>query len=458
MIGDYYDALFASARQRGVPVEDAADLAATAYLDGKPVARGKRKWSAAERHAAFWASSFLPVLPVQAWQRESLEPALVRYLGQDHRDRPDIVGHVATRAPEVLLQAVRHSGLVLRPMSPRWLEIAALAESQPAHWAESVQILLIFRQAHDMRVADVERLRQPLKHLTPLDLLVHASLYAFERLIPAALQSPSSEELSEAPDVQEVWDAVEDLLNWKLRTCDAGTLEPGEADIAASLRQHLVPFLFPSHEAPSPRHDLHRAFAALLQAQIELGNFIARSAESFSYDDSVRFVRRGGVLDIVEVDAAARTARHREGDKLARLHAYWLHRGMEALMASPELLARVSPAHFESNLQAFAKAMGTRLRLEDVYGVAGQVTTDAGSTVDVWQALLATELTTAFYIEDFLKPFQRHLQQSGHPWIALGRLAFGGLLQSDMQNRFPITWSQRADKVARITPWCRRTK
>jgi hypothetical protein len=111
----------------------------------------------------------------------------------------------------------------------------------------------------------------------------------------------------------------------------------------------------------------------------------------------------------------------------------------------------VSPAHLEANLQAFAKAMGTWLRLQEVYGIAEQVRAEADSAVDVFRALLATELMTAFYIEDFLRPYHQHLQQLGHPWLALGRLAFGGLLQSDMQNRFPITWSDREAKIARIT-------
>jgi hypothetical protein len=126
---------------------------------------------------------------------------------------------------------------------------------------------------------------------------------------------------------------------------------------------------------------------------------------------------------------------------------------MEALLASPETLALVSPAHLDANLQAFAKAMATWLQLQEVYGVAEHIQTEAGSQVDVFQALLASELMTAFFIEDFLLPYQRHLRQFGHPWLALRHLAFGGLLQVEMQNRFPITWSDQATKIARITPW-----
>lgn len=450
MIGAYYDAVFTSAQDQGCPIETAADHAATAFLDGKPAGQGKRKCSGADRHATFWASGFLRTLPAHAWQQESLGLALARYLDQERVACPEIVAHVAMLAPDVLQQAARHAGLVLRQDSPRWREVEALAESQAEAFSEFVQVFRIFRQAHLLREDEVKQLREPLAELTPLDLLAYASLYAFEHLLPGLLEDRS---VLDSPDVQEVWDAVEDILAWKLATCDAASLRLADTAIAASLRQHLTPFLFPSSEVPGPRHDLYAGFTALLDAQIELNAFIARSTEAFSYDDGIRFVRQGERLEFIEVDAQARAAWHSDGDKLKRLHQYWLYRGMDALMASPELLALVNPAHLEANLQAFAKAMGTWLRLQEVYGVARQVRTEAGSSVDVFCALLATELMTAFYIEDFLRPYHHHLQQLGHPWLALGRLVFGGLLQTDMQNRFPITWSDRAAKIARIAPW-----
>ncbi|MDP2073405.1 hypothetical protein [Hydrogenophaga sp.] len=72
MIGTYYDNVFAAAQERGLPVETAADHAASALLDGKPARQGKRKWSGTDRLAEFWASSFLRALPEDAWQQESL--------------------------------------------------------------------------------------------------------------------------------------------------------------------------------------------------------------------------------------------------------------------------------------------------------------------------------------------------------------------------------------------------
>ena len=63
-----------------------------------------------------------------------------------------------------------------------------------------------------------------------------------------------------------------------------------------------------------------------MDAQVELNEFISRSADAFSYDDGIRFERRGDRLEIVEVDPAARAAWQRDGLKLERLHGYWFHR------------------------------------------------------------------------------------------------------------------------------------
>lgn len=449
-MSSYYETLFANASQSGLSESIAADLAATAFLDGKPERRGKKKITATERHAAFWSASFLYLLPKESWAQNSLVLALARYLSQDRFSNPAIVAHVATLQPEAVQRAARYAGLVLRQDSPRWREIEALADTHPVAFGEIVQVFAIFRQAHHLRISEVENLRQHLVDLMPLDLLAYASLYAFEHLIPSLLEEPRGDEGS---GVQGIWDAIEDILVWKLTTCDPKNLQLNDHSIGVSLSKHLTPFLFPSRDGPPPQHDLYRAFSALIDAQVELNGFIDRSAEAFSYDDSICFVRHGERLEIVETNASARENWQQESEKLERLHQYWAYRGMDALMMSPETLALVSPAHLESNLQAFAKALGTWLQLQEVYGVAEHVQTEAGSQVNVFRALLATELMTAFFIEDFLRPYHQHLRQFDNPWLALGCLAFGGLLQKEMQNRFPITWSNKDAKIANITPW-----
>lgn len=450
----YYDALFARSTASGLSLAAGAELVANAFLDGKPAKQGKRGNSAAERHAAFWHANFLKELPPEAWMQESIVLALARYFAQDCFACPSVLGHVAGIAPDAIRRSARYSGLVSRQGSPRLRELEVLAEAQPAEFAELVRVFGIFKQAREERVAVVNRLRQSLAELTPLELLAYASLYSFERILPAYLKATQKDDRLDA-DLQSSWDAIEAILTWKLATCRMADMQLDDTAIGLSLRRHLSPFLFPSQKEP-PRHDLYVAFAGLIAAQVELAEFESRSADAFSYDDSIRFVRRGTVLEIDVIDADAKAAWHGENTKLARLHQYWLYRGMNALLGSPELLTRTSPKNADANQQALAKAMRTWLQLQEIYGVDPQVKTDSGLKVDVFDALKAIELMTAFYIEDFLLPYKQYLQEANHPWQALGQLALAGMARGE--NRMPLTWSERPSKIARIRPWTASTE
>jgi hypothetical protein len=192
----------------------------------------------------------------------------------------------------------------------------------------------------------------------------------------------------------------------------------------------------------------------LLVAQIELNSFVSRSADAFSFDDSIEFVLQDGALAMIERDLAVRTAWERHGDRLARLHHYWLYRAVDAFAVSELATVTIGRSeNHEANQFAYINAMRTHLRLIEVYGLADSVTAESGGRVDLFQALLSLELMTAFFNADFMLPYLRSLEETGDTRRALGRLAVGGLLHSDMQNRFPITWSDRAAKIARITGW-----
>lgn len=446
----YYELLFSKQLDSGQSANDAAVTVAEAFLDGKPERRGKCRLTAVDRHSVFWSSAFLLLLPSATWMTEAMILALARYMGQDRYANAALIEHVAAVAPECVRRAARYSGLVLRQHSPRWSEIESLVRSHLAEFGEFVRIFEIFDQAHRERGAAVALSQQPLAGLTPLELLAYTSLYAFEHLVPPALGLAQG---TEDVDLQAAWDAINDLLAWKLTTCEPGSLQISDRAIDLSLQQHLSPFLFPSHEGPPPREDLYLAFRQLMDAQMELNSFISQSAGAFSYDDSIRFVRNGDRLEIVEIEPGQRATWERDGGKLTLLHGYWLYRGMDALMASEAMLAMVGPENFEANLQAFAKAMGMQLQLQEVYGLAETVQIGSGLTVDVFRALLAMELMTAFFIKDFLRPYGEYLEQFGDRRLALGRLAFGGLVQGDMQNRFPLTWSDKATKIERIKSW-----
>jgi hypothetical protein len=109
------------------------------------------------------------------------------------------------------------------------------------------------------------------------------------------------------------------------------------------------------------------------------------------------------------------------------------------------------PENEDENRLAYIRAMRTQLRLTEVYGIADTVSTEAGERVDLFQALLSLELTSRFFMLDFICQFAAHAAQQG--WVGgLRSLAMNGL-REDSQNRFPLTWSSHADKVKGITGW-----
>nr|MCU0975294.1 hypothetical protein [Steroidobacteraceae bacterium] len=93
-----------------------------------------------------------------------------------------------------------------------------------------------------------------------------------------------------------------------------------------------------------------------------------------------------------------------------------------------------------------------QLRLREAYGVADEVTSASGDTVDLFQGLLSLNLMSVFFQRDFLAAFAERLDASGNWIVALRRLTMDGLREG-FQNRLPLTWSDRDSKVANITGW-----
>lgn len=434
------------------PVQ-AAIAVANSYLDGKPRPQGKHKITARERDAAFWSCGFWYTLPASAWHEESIILALARYFSQERYSNVALLEHIASFAPDSLRRAIRYSGLVLQQHSPRRGEVDRLAEVAPAVFGGFVRILQAFDLAYRQRSTMVELYKQPLAELTPLELLVYASLYAFEYLVPQEFLATRP---SRDPDFQTetVWRAINDLLIWKLATTDEHDLRLNNQIIGESLKAHLSPFLFPSDEAPVPRDDLHHAFKELLAAQIELNSFISRSANAFSYDHDIDYVLKDDRLELVVVNPSGRDTWERNGERLSRLHQYWFYRAMECFAASAMATATMgSPENHEANRVAYVKALRTWMRLTEIYGIDETLVTESGLRVGLFQALLSLELMSAFFEVDFLLPYVRNLEKTGDPHAALGLLALEGLLRADFHNRCPITWSDRKAKIARIVDW-----
>lgn len=443
----YYEARFL----QSVQLVAAAEHAATAYLDGKPAQQGKRKVTRAQRHAAFWSSSFLSNLPAAAWQSQTMMLALAQYMGQERVSNMEMLANVASVAPEVLIRAVRCSGLVLTQHSPRRAELNQLAMDHP-RIAELCKILDIFDLAHRGRKEAVAMWQSQLADLSLLELLSYASLYAFEHWVPARFGVANGSSVDQA-DMQDGWDAVNDILLWKLSTCTESSTQLSDSVIGQSFAKHLSPFLFPSPDGQPARHDLRKLFANLLADQMELNSFVAQSANAFSYNHSIEFVHVENRLEINVLDAAARTAWERNGRKLAVLHNYWYYRAIDAFVDSGMATQQIGSAENHAlNQVAYIKALRTQLQLTEVYGVCDTVTVDAGDSVPLLQALLSLELMNVFFQRDFLEAYMQHLRTTGNWAAALSMMAMNGL-RDGSQNRFPFTWSSRHSKITNMVGW-----
>lgn len=449
-MSSYYASLFRRQIQSGESVQTAADSIAIAYLDGKPSAQGKHKTTRRTRDEEFWGLAALLEIPATVWKSESMTLALARYFGQETTSNPGLLFRIAQTCPDVICRAVRYSGLVLRQQSVRKLELDLIA-NQSSPIAEMCSVLSIFDQAHRQRLALLERCRSRLAELNAFEILLYASLYAFEHLVPIDSGRPTAEQ-SGIPLPDLVWDAVNDILVWKLEVKPEDELILNDSVIAQSISQHISPFLFPSRNGQEPREDLIEAFVALLYAQIELNEFISRSADSFSYDDSIRFVRRGTELAIEEIDQTSSGAWQRDGQKLDMLHQYWLRRAVEMFDTSNmagKIVGR--PENHAQNAAAYVKAIRSQLRLNEVYGVADTLDSPSGEPVNLFQALLSLEMMSALFASDFLAKYKTERQKTGHWASALGGLALSGMANG--QNRLPLTWSDRSVKVDRIVGW-----
>ena len=452
---NYYDDLARRAVGHGHPLEAAIEQAASAYLDGKPQTQGKRKLTRRERDSQFWLSHTVKDCPTTAWSTEPMVLALARYLSQEQLAVEGLVNAVAQIAPDALIRAVRYSGLVLNQQSPRRAELTLAGASCPAV-RELCRVLDIFDQAHRLRVADVQIKRDRLTHLSAFDFLVYASLYAFECLVGKDIASMKAGQGDESR-TELAWHAINDLLAWKLETTDGSSLKLNDASIGLSLARHLRPILFDEGRggASEAVQNFH-AFHALLDAQIELNEFISRSADAFCYDDSIRFVRHEDRLEIVEVDPAVRTAWQKDSRKLRRLHDYWFHRAIdefvEYVAEDPGRWDIGRPENADANRMAWLRALQAKLRLQEVYGIADEVVTDSGEPVNVFQALLSLNLMSAHFERDFLVAFADRLDSMGDWRSALQHMTMEGLL-NEMQNRLPITWSGREAKISNITGW-----
>lgn len=443
-----YEPILARLIELGHSETDALIDVAERYLDNKPATQGKRKISARERDRQFWGLNAWRVCPVDVWTREPLKLAIARYFSQEAVAAPDLVRRWAKEVPEVVCWAVRRSGLVKVPTSPRRTELEN-ASSVSSGIAELCRLLQIFEDALRFRESQLLACKALLEELSVVEVLLFAGLYAFKHLVP---QAGAANENGEVVPDETVWTAIEDLVRWKLAASEPGHLHLSETELAIRVGRWCRPIVFRDSDEAAAMNVLQQ-FEALVDAQVELNEFLARSADAFSYDDAVRFVRQGDRLEINEINPHVRNAWNRNSVRLARLHGYWMWRAIDAFAESAYAGKIIGQSdNHDANQWAVIRAMQVEIELREIYGIEGEVKTDAGQHVGVFQSALVLSLMAAFFKRDCIDRYRNYHQALGDWRAALAKLVLDGLVDG-MQNRMPLTWSVRRNKIARIVGW-----
>jgi len=448
---DAYQRSYEEYRASGSTLNVAILRVTEAYLDGKPASRGKHKLTQGERDKSFWSSDFLIDCPADVWGQDVMTLALARYLDQERVANPQLLSRVADISPETICTAIRYARMAFCPKPARLGELRDISSTSP-QVREQCRILEIFASARRERQQELERWRDVFAELSPFEILIYASLYAFEYLVPAEFSTPGWTPDRQA-GTQTTWRAIDQLIAWKLATSPESSIKLSERKMAISAATHLSPFLFPSPTGARPRHDLRMAFEALVAAQVEMDEFMERSVDAYSYDDAVRFVLRGEVLEIDMVDSGIRDKWLRDGRKLSLLHGYWFNRALVQFASSNMAFQTIGrPENHEANRLAYIRAQRTQLQLAEVYGIDDGVMLDSGERVGLFKALLSLELTSAFFQRDFLQRYAELRDGVPTGMEAIAKLAWEGLVEG-MQNRFPLTWSEREEKIHSIVGW-----
>ncbi len=428
------------------------------YLDGKPRRIGKNKIARKQRDEWFWTSSIVSRLDHEIYTSDEFVLALSRYFGQETTSNKQLLFHLAKAAPDTIITAVRYSGIVAQKNNTKLEELKGIAEISD-EISELYKTIVILGEAHQTRIEALEQAKKKLAHLTVIDFLCYAALFAFKEIIPVwsnqqqIIENETGQPIEPVSFAQETEIALGDLLTWKVQTCNSQHLKVTEMELAKSVGSHISPFLFDDGSMGQPDWQTLHDFELLVGHQYELNDFVSRSLNAFSYDDSICYVRNGDALEIKVLDEQQKQAWRRNGRKFELLAGYWFIKGQQQLILSG--LADIvigQPENSEANKLAYAKALSGTLFLKNIYGVGEFISLEGvDNEVDTFQLLLALELNSVFFNTCYFYPYFEFLQSSGSWKKALHDLALDGLLEGE--NRFPITWAYKKDKIARTRGW-----
>lgn len=407
------------------------------FLDQRPAGKNL---SALERARGLASASFWFDADAVA-QSELASLALGRMLHFEDAASIELLLHLASHNPEILRWAIRYSKLFERTTSPLWLALrAGLAGDEWQIFFAVCDRLLEQLKPFDELIAHAEK---QLKRLSLLELFSYLSVLAYEAF---------SDDVPADRNGQQ-WKVYNRIILRKLQVCSEEDFRLTESRLGQSLKRHLIPIILPgssSADAARCRENLESLAVLILATQERID--YEDSIDWFCFDPECRYQLKPGESVIYNQSEAGTEEWQRTGRKSDLLWHYWMNRAVQAFTNSgmaEQIIGK--PENHELNQLAYIKAMRSELQLQQIYGLADRLSLGDGSQVQLHHVLLASELTSVFFENQFIHPFQDYLHDSGVLVQALGRLAMDGLLSGE--NRFPMTWSEEEAKIRRIKGW-----
>lgn len=441
-----YQENFTKLCESGFSVSEAVIFLTHKYLNGQPAKMGKEKLDKRDRDTAFWTSTFWADVSSDVFETEVFSLALTRYLRQNKVTQNNLLQNIVDHSPGSLYRAIKYSQVFLLPEHLHWQEICKLnMDKSFASFLEDCKNI----QGEQSRLHyNVKVIEGKLEQLSPLDVLVYASLYAFKYLISPLVWQIQQDGGMNLPDNK---DAIEQILLWKLKNSDNECFNLTERKIAESLNEHMTPFLFPDQSSLSQKlrsESFLKTFKQLVSAYIELNDFNVEVVDWFCFSDGYN----------LPGETPEQSQWVLNGKKLEHLHMYWFHRAINDFTSSEFSKQSFGlPENDEWNRLAFLKALRINLELLEIYGFDDEVTVHSGFKVELFKVLHSIELMTQFYQKDFVLPFCKNYEQTGNWQLALAQLALDGLFNG-MQNRFPITFAKQNEKAETLRAWTRSDK
>ena len=440
---DYHDKLL----RTGYSDVKAAESCAHNFLDGKPDIKGL---SLLNRSIAFWNCRFWQDLPAACYAVDAVALALGRAIHFGISDF-DVLDRLVQVAPEALKRGIRYSQLFLQPESPLWNKLQNSSQNTSEDFRDFLRACDRIREMLQTHDETIENLQSQLADLTVFEFLLYGSLFAYQNIVPERFNKTENGIQSHEFE-QEISDALNQLLVWKLKTRPENDFKLNERFLAKSLKRHLMPLFFPTEGSLALCNNNLNLFTSLAKEILDRNNFWNQTITSFSFDDDYRYKFDGDYLTIYPVEIPEESDWDRNGRKLETLHKYWLNRALiKYALSDLDDKPFGTPENDDRNRVAFIKATQVFLQLVEIFGMESEIELLNGTRVNLFRVLQSLELMTAFFKGSYIEHFKTYYQLSGN-WIgALGQLMLEGIAEGE--NRFPLTWAEPAIKAQRIKSW-----